>query len=73
MSLMKPQVGDVWHYRDPDSDSRDATVLLLKYLNYFPGLNPKVTLSFWGFDMLNNIYDVYLFHEPTCSRYWSKV
>lgn len=70
---MKPQTGDIWRYRSPNTDWGDSIVLLHEMLRDGPShfsLKPEVT--FWGYDLVNDQYDEYFFNEMNM-EHWEKL
>ena len=64
MSAMKPQTGDIWRYRSPRTDYGDNLVLLHKLLRDGVGhYSGKQEQTFWGYDILTDEYDEFLFTD----------
>lgn len=68
---MIPQTGDIWMFHHPDRDD-DAVVLIHKFLNETHSLAQKKVLVYWGYDMLTDQYDEFLFNE-TNTPHWRKL
>lgn len=64
MGIMRPQTGDIWYYRNPNRDWDDCLVLLHELLHDGPGhFSGMQELTFWGYDLLTDQYDEFIFNE----------
>ena len=64
---MTPQIGDIWKYHNPQRDWDDCLALLgLEHFSH------RDEIIFWGYDMLTDQYDEFLFCE-TNMGHWEKV
>ncbi len=69
---MNPQVGDIWHWHH-EMREEDAIVLIHEFLNETHNLAQKKVLVYWGYDMLTDQYDEWLFTEDTIDKLWKRV
>lgn len=70
---MMPQTGDIWLWHHTERDEQDCLVLIHEFLNETHSLAQKKVLVYWGYDMLTDQYDEWLFTEDSIHKHWRKL
>ena len=69
---MEPQTGDIWRYYNPFRKEENL-VLIHELLREGPGhFSGKRELIYWGYELLTDQYDEFLFTEGNMPH-WEKV
>lgn len=68
-----PQTGDIWLWHHTERDEADCVVLIHEFLHETRSLANKPVMVFWGYDMLTDQYDEWLFTEDSLDKYWRKL
>lgn len=67
-----PQTGDIWLFHHPYRDEQDCVVLIHEFLSVARNLANKPVMVYWGYDMLTDQYDEWLFTEDNLQN-WRKL
>ena len=73
MSAMKPQTGDIWRYNNLNPYRKEENLVLLhELLHDGPGhFSGKQELTFWGYDLLTDQYDEFIFNDSNMPH-WTR-